>query len=106
MKLHEIIEANKDPKKSVLWEAIQPYINSLNTYYESQFNGEVILMVTDVMNAAQYVKLVDCEEFQEAIAAYIGCEVAEMQEQESEHFAQWETIQFNSTFLSDYIERK
>jgi hypothetical protein len=106
MKLHEIIEANKDPQKSILWEAIQPYINSLNTYYENQFRGEVILMVTDVMNAAQYVKLVDCEEFTEAIAEYIGCEVGEMQEQENEHFAQYETINFQSGFLSDYIKRK
>jgi hypothetical protein len=106
MKLHEIIETNKDPQKSILWESIQPYINSLNTYYSEEFNAEPILMVTDVMNAAQYVKIVSCEEFKEAIAEYIGCSVEEMQEQENEHFAQYETINFQSTFLSDFIERK
>lgn len=63
-------------------------------------------MVTSVFNAAQYVKIVSCEEFTAAIADYLGCNEADMQDQENENYAQFENINFYSTFLSDFIKRK
>lgn len=100
MKLHEIIEANECHTTSILIEEIIKYKRSLLTYYKDQFIYEPILMVTDVMNAVQYGKIVSTDEFQEAVYAFMGVSYVDEEDTESEQFAQYETICFNSMLLS------
>ena len=99
MKLHEIIEANSQPDRSILIEEIHKYKRSLTAYYKDQFGtrNELILMVTDVFNAAQYGKIVSANEFSEAIDEYLETDSTLTEEEKEE---QRELINFNSIPLS------
>lgn len=114
MKLHEIITINADPKKSILYELLHPYLNSLYIFYKDLYNCEPVVMVTEIFNAAQYVKIVSSNEFFEAIDDYL-----EKPFEDGENFVsipedttsqdledydnQVETINFNSKLLKDLI---
>jgi hypothetical protein len=98
-----IIEANKDKKTSLLYESIHPYLKSLYTFYKDAFNCEPVLMVTDVYNACQYVKIIPANDFNEAVCNYIGCQEHEIQNNDN-FLDQFETINFNSKMLIDFIK--
>lgn len=99
MKLHEIITINSDVEKSILFESILPYKRALYTYYKREFNCEPVLMVTDVFNAAQYVKIVPCNELTEAIYEYLQSGGIDGSEIDSAI----ETISFNSRMYKDIL---
>ena len=71
MKLYEIIEAMETPTNTILVEELVKYKKSLFTYYSNYFTSEPILMVTDVMNAAQYARITDAENFTEDMILYL-----------------------------------
>jgi hypothetical protein len=95
MKLHEIIEMNENPVTSLLIEKLIPYKNSLLIYYKEYFTSEPMLMVTDVMNAVQYAKIVPSNEFTEALEEYI-----ENNEEDTKEYSR-EIIPFQSMMLAD-----
>jgi hypothetical protein len=103
MNLSEIIAQNEKADESILYELIHPYLKSLYVYYKDLFCSEPILMITDVTNAAQYGRIVSSNEFSEAICDYIGIDL-EPEDQESDDFAMYESICFNSKFLKDIIK--
>jgi hypothetical protein len=98
----QIIAFNNDAQKSILFESMHPYLKSLYVFYKDLFCCEPVLMVTNVFNAAQYVKIVSSNEFQEAACDYIGCEVYEIQNDDN-FLSQFENINFNSKLLKDII---
>ena len=67
--------------------------------------SEPVLMVTAVMNAVQYGKIVPAGEFGEALYAHLG--VSYVEEDDSEEgfdadlFCEYETVCFNSIMLKD-----
>lgn len=103
MKLHEIIEANKDPQTAILWEKIAPYKKSLYVYLSNSFPeewdkyDEPILMVTDVMNACQYCKIVPSSQFVNAILDYWNGP------EDEDYLSFFENVSFNSRFLKDTL---
>lgn len=101
LNLSQIIEINSDPQKSVLFESVNPYLKSLYVFYKDLFCCEPILMVTDVFNAAQYVKIVPSDDFNEAVCDYIGDDLCT--NEESENFSTYETINFSSKLLKDFL---
>jgi hypothetical protein len=103
MNLSDIIAQNKKVDESIEYGQIQPYLNSLYVYYKDLFCSEPVLMVTDVTNAAQYCRIIPCEEFTKAICDYLGLD-REPEDTESDDFAMYESIMFNSTFLKDIIK--
>lgn len=105
MKLHEIIELNENHETSLLIEKLLPYKKSLLVYYKNQFTSDPMLMVTDVMNAVQYGKIVPAGELNEAINAYLQVPYIIIDQDDEDFdedlFAQWETICFNSILLEN-----
>ena len=101
MNLSDIIAQNKKVDESMLYELIQPYLNSLYVYYKDLFCCEPVLMVTDVMNAAQYCRIVPFDELSESVCDYLGFYYEP--DTESDEFAMYETIMFNSKLLKDLI---
>jgi bifunctional N-acetylglucosamine-1-phosphate-uridyltransferase/glucosamine-1-phosphate-acetyltransferase GlmU-like protein len=99
MLLHEIITANENPKTAILIEKLIPYKKSLHIYYSNYSNhgDEPLLMVTAVMNAAQYGRIVSSNELTEAICEYL--DDYDCMEETSENFGEYETICFNSILL-------
>jgi hypothetical protein len=91
MKLHQIIEANEQDGKSILLEAMHPYFKSLRTYYKDYYGCEPTLMITSVSNAAQYGRIVPCEEYFEALNAYTTDEDEQ------------DVINFNSKLIKYFI---
>jgi hypothetical protein len=100
MLLHQIISNNQIATNSILIELLVPYKKSLVTYYKNEFSShdEPLLMVTNVMNAAQYGKIVPMSEFQDAICEYL--DDYNCMDEESENFSAYENICFNSIPLS------
>lgn len=98
----EFYQINNVPKNAIEYGFFHPIRKSLYIFYKDLFGCEPVLMVTDVFNAAQYVKIVPSNEFNEAVCAYIGCEVYEIQNND-EYLAQFETINFNSKLLKDIL---
>jgi hypothetical protein len=90
---HEIIEKNEVENSSILYELVHPYLRSLNTYFKDLWCDEVIVMVTSVSNACQYVKFVTASEYIEALEAWTKDECEQ------------ETISANSKFLKQLIEK-
>lgn len=103
MKLHEIISTNEDLQKSILFEFCQPYLKSLKTYYEKQFNSKVIVMVTSITNTTCYVKFVSSDDFLESIYDFLGVNYIEEDQNNKDFnedlFCEYETINANSYFL-------
>ena len=98
MKLHEIVNAVLNDEE-LIYEKIAPYKNSLYIYFKDYFCYEPVLMVTFVCNAVQGCKIVSSNEFNEAICHYLND--FDCSNEESENFAEYETICFNSLMLSD-----
>jgi hypothetical protein len=97
MKLHEIIEINGEDKKSVLIETMAKYKNSLRVYFEDYFcTKDLILMVTSVTNATSYGKIVPASEFSDAVDAWMSPNIVNLEDIESDEFAEYETICANS----------
>lgn len=107
MKRAEFIELNEVHTTAIEFSNLYPIKKSLYIYYKDLFCCEPVLMVTDVFNAAQYVKIVPLNEFNESIYAYL--DVPYIIEDENEEgfdedlFAQFETINFNSKLLKDIL---
>ena len=104
MNANEIIEINENPQTTILIEEIIKHKEELLSYYTEEFMSEPILMVTDVMNAVQYGKIVPADEFTQAVCEYLEVdyinESPEEGTEEEEVFFQYEEINFNSMFLS------
>jgi hypothetical protein len=100
MKLHEIIKLNESHSNAILVELLIPYKRSLLTYYTDLFCCEPILMVTDVMNACQYAKIVPANEFSEAVCAYMGVPYIDEDDHESVERTWYEVMCANSMPLS------
>ena len=98
----EFYQINQESRNSIEYSNLYPIMKSMYIFYKDLFNCEPVLMVTDVMNAAQYIKIVPSNEFNEAVCEYIGCEVYEIQNND-EYLAQFETINFNSKLLKDIL---
>jgi hypothetical protein len=103
MNLSDIIAQNEKADESILYELIHPYLKSLYVYYKDLFCSEPILMITDVTNAAQYCRIVDSNDFSDAVCDYLGLD-SEPDDTESDDFAMYESICFNSKFLKDIIK--
>jgi len=102
MELHKIIDINDsaDNSISILYESIHPYLKSLYIYYKDYYGCEPFLMVTDVFNAAQYVRIIPEDELYDAIERYLdscGFESHEERKYEAEN------ILFNSQLLKDIL---
>jgi hypothetical protein len=101
MKLHEIIKENDKPGQSLLVECLMPYKKSLSTYLSDYFccdKSELILMVTDIFNAAQYGIIVPCDQYFEILDDYINS-IPDLSEDEREE--QKELINFQSIKFCD-----
>jgi hypothetical protein len=99
MRLHEIIQANKTVGNSILIEDIVKYKKSLITYWGDMYcvnDRDLILVVTDVMNAAQYGFIIDANQFSEVVEEYV--ETLDLNEEDKQN--EIETIQFNSIQLN------
>lgn len=92
MKLHEIVTHNEQGHQ-ILVEKLLPYRKSLRVLFPDS-----ILMVTAVMNAAQYAKIVPAAEFSEALEEYVN-EFEDMTDEDKEH--ERELIAFQSLPLTD-----
>jgi len=90
MKLYQIIEVNDSKDLLLSYESIHQYLKSLYVYYKDEFRDEPVLLVDSIMNAVQYVKIVDCETF----TMYLN----DLPKEEAE------TINFNSRMLVDLIK--
>jgi len=105
MKLHEIIAQNENHTESINIAFLLPYKKSLLVYYKDFFCSEPVLMVTDVFNAVQYGKMVPSGEFYEAVCAYLDVDYINKDQDDpnfdADLFAQYETIAFNSTILTN-----
>ena len=100
MKLHEIIKHNENETTSILYEALHPYRKLLYAYYSNEFYpSEPVLMVTDVFNAAQYVKIVPSEDFLQTVEDYARTRSEDIEDIETDI----ETINFNSKLLKDIL---
>lgn len=94
----EFIELNQDFKTSIEYQQAHPILKSLYLYYKDLFCCEPVLMVTDVFNSAQYIKIVPSNEFMEAIDCYLDGDVNEEQKEIT-----IELINFNSKMLKDIL---
>jgi hypothetical protein len=103
MKLIEIIEQNNIVTNSILIEKIIPYKKQLNIYYSNEFIGKPMLLVVNVTNACQYVKIVDAIEFSQAINEYLEVDYIETDSNNPDFnadlFAEYEIICANSFML-------
>ena len=97
MKLHEILEHN-DLGHDILIEKLIPYKRSLITIFESHNYSQAILMVTSVMNAAQYGQIVMSDGLSDAVDEYVNSDDT-LTEEEKEN--EKETILFNSIPLHE-----
>ena len=104
LNLSDIIAQNKNVDESIEYGQLRPYLKSLYIYYKDLYCCEPVLMVTDIVNAAQYARIVPCNEFTEAICDYIGIE-CEPVNKDSYDYACYEAINFNSKFLKDLITK-
>jgi hypothetical protein len=102
MKLNEIISKTSSENISFNFEILQPYLKSLYVFFKDYYNCEPVLMVTDVFNACSYAKIVSSNEFAESICHYLNIEIYEI-ENNDDHLANFETINFNSKMLKDLI---
>jgi len=102
MNLQQIILENNKDSQAINFETMQPYLRSLYAYYKDLFCCEPVLMVTDVFNACSYVKIVSSNDFNESVCTYIGCDVWDL-ENNDDLLNQYETINFNSRLLNEFI---
>ena len=98
LNLSTIIAMNEIAGNQILIELLIPYKKSLYTYYKSLFCDEPILMVTSVMNAVQYGKIVSANNFSEEIVNFIGN--PDCINDDNDNYCEYETICFNSIPLS------
>lgn len=96
MNLSDIIAQNKKADESIEYGQLRPYLKSLYIYYKDRYCCEPVLMVTDVMNAAQYARIVSSDDFTEAIYNYLGIECDP---------GDYEVINSNSMLLKDLITK-
>jgi hypothetical protein len=68
------------------------------TYYKNQYAGEPVLIVTSVFNAGEYGFISTADNFNEDIINFL--EDPDCMNEDSESFAEYETICFNSIFPS------
>lgn len=100
MKLHQIISTFEDhPEVGILTETLYKYRRSLYVYYRDYFTCEPVLMVTDVMNAAQYARIVPANDYYEAVEEYLDTNDT-LTEEDRKH--ERENINFNSIMLKDF----
>jgi hypothetical protein len=95
MRLHEINKANETIGSSILIEEIMKYKRSLITYWSDMYcvnEHDLILVVTDIMNAAQYGFIIDADQFNEVVEEYV--DTLDLNEEDKQN--EIETIQFNS----------
>lgn len=100
--LAAIIEANESKGTTILYDKISMYKKSLYTYYKDLFCCEPVLLVDSVFNAAQYVKIVPCDDFNTYVCEIIGCNEDEI-ETNFDFLSQYENINFNSRMLKDIL---
>ena len=104
MNANEIIEMNENPQITILIEEIIKHKEELLNYYTEEFMSEPMLMITYVMNAAQYGKIVPANEFKDAVCEYLEVDyINESPEEGTEEegvFFQYKEINFNSMLLS------
>ena len=100
LKLHDIIKHNGSDSDTLLIELLLKRKKQLLAYYEAYFTSEPVLMVTAVMNAAQYGKIVPADEISEALESYIEATSEKTDtEEDKEHYK--EEILFNSRLFKD-----
>lgn len=92
LKLHEVIAANDSAGDAVEVQTLKRYKRSLLTWYTAQGMRQPALMVTSIFNACQYAKIVDGQELEEAITAYMDANEIPAEDREAER----ENILFNS----------
>jgi hypothetical protein len=98
MRLHEINQANQVIGNSILIDEIVKYKKALITYWSDMYcvnEDQLILVVTDIMNAAQYGFIIDADQFSEVVEEYV--ETLDLNEEDKQN--EIETIQFNSIQL-------
>ena len=100
LKLHDIIKHNESNSDTLLIELLLKRKKQLLAYYEAYFTSEPVLMVTSVMNAAQYGKIVAADELNEALETYIESTSDELDTPEDKENYK-EEILFNSILFKD-----
>src|SRR5947207_846883 len=94
--LSQIIALSEESKTGIDISIIAKYKKSLLTYFNSYYNCEPFLIVTDVFNAVQYGFIAPANELHDALDTYF--EESTDTEEEIEEYK--ETILFNSIPLS------
>jgi hypothetical protein len=100
MRLHEINQANQVIGNSILIDEIVKYKKSLITYWSDMYcvnEEQLILVVTDIMNAAQYGFITEAGQYQEVVEEYVNT-IPDMTEEDKEN--EIENINFNSIQLN------
>lgn len=99
LKLSDIIRISEENNGSTInIEEILKYKRSLITYFKEYYCCDPILLVTDVFNACSYGIVVSANDFEEAAKLHIEANNAEDSEEDKEGY--YETMNFNSKFLS------
>ena len=102
-KLHELVEIfENEHETAVLWELVEPYKKQLYVYFSRFYCSEPIVMVTSVTNNNSYCRIVPESDFFEAICAYMG-EFPDLEDEESESYAEYETICAYSQALKNML---
>ena len=96
-----------EPQQAVEYAQLKPYLKSLYIYYKDMFSQEPVLMVTEVFNAVQYVRIEPANELYEAICSYLDVPYIDEEPHKNGYdtgaFTEYETILSNSKMLSDCI---
>ena len=100
MKRIEFIELNEVHTTAIEFSNLHPIRNSLYIFYKDLFGCEPVLMVTDVFNTCNYVKIVPSSEFIESVDAYLS-DTNDVEEDELNEYK--ELINFNSKMLKDIL---
>jgi len=94
LRLADIIELNdkffSDGTPVIGYHVLRPYLRSLNVYYRDQYCEDLILMLTEVINAVQYGAIVPANQFSEILHEFFP---------EEDH----EIISANSFMLADWL---
>lgn len=98
-KLHELVNIfENEHEEAVLWELVSPYKKQLYVYFSRFYRGDPVLMVTSVTNNSTYCRIVPEGDFFDAVCAYMGDD-----DEESDSFAQYESICFYSRALKTML---
>lgn len=100
MQLHKIISLSEENDgESIEISHIKKYKKSLITYFEHNYPGDPILVVTDVFNACCYGFIATTYSYDEVIDNYVEKNNPNASDEDKENFI--EVIKFQSIYLKN-----